>query len=365
MTAREVVELIRKNQGIPWNDRSTRDTFMLGNPDTAVKGIATTMMNTYSMLKRANQAGLNMVITHEDTFWNDRDDTSDLAENPLYKLKTEYALKNGMVVWRDHDHMHAMTPDYTVVGELRSVGVQGGEHATMRPGIWTIPETTLGELAARVKRSSCARALRCVGDPKAEVSRILVGPGYATPRVTPEVDVVIGGEQQEADGAFDNVEYVMDAVSLGMAKGVIMLGHVISEQAGMEDFGNWLRTFLPGIPIRFVPAEEPYWWEAPYSSRRAFMGSSREARRAGRRLPSAAAADSAAAAAASCPGSRAAMPKSRDAAVCASAKDAASPSTRPARISTTASFSTSPTIWLRLAPRAIRMPISLRRRIVL
>jgi putative NIF3 family GTP cyclohydrolase 1 type 2 len=129
----------------------------------------------------------------------------------------------------------------------------------MRPGILTIPETTLGELAAQVKRSSGARALRCVGDPKAKVSKILVGPGYATPRMTPEVDVVIGGEQQEADGGFDNVEYVIDAVSLGMPKGVIMLGHVISEQAGMEDFGDWLRTFLHDIPIRFVPAEEPYW----------------------------------------------------------------------------------------------------------
>jgi putative NIF3 family GTP cyclohydrolase 1 type 2 len=129
----------------------------------------------------------------------------------------------------------------------------------MRPGILTLPETTFGELVAQVKRSSGARAIRCVGDPQAKVSKILVGPGYATPRMTPEVDVVIGGEQQEADGGFDNVEYVMDAVSLGMQKGLIMLGHVISEQAGMEDFGNWLRTFLPNIPIRFVPAEEPYW----------------------------------------------------------------------------------------------------------
>ena len=78
--------------------------------------------------------------------------------------------------------------------------------------------------------------------------------------MTPEVDVVIGGEQQEADGGFDDVEYVMDAVSLGMAKGVIMLGHVVSEQAGMEDFGDLAGTFaLDNIPIRFVPAEEPYW----------------------------------------------------------------------------------------------------------
>jgi hypothetical protein len=126
MTAREVVELIKKNATVPWNERSPRDTFKAGNPDVTVKGIATTMMVTFDMLKRANAAGLNMVITHEDTFWNDPDNTKDLAGNPLYKLKTEYILKNNMVVWRDHDNMHASTPDYTVVGELRSAGIPAG-----------------------------------------------------------------------------------------------------------------------------------------------------------------------------------------------------------------------------------------------
>ena len=72
-------------------------------------------------------------------------------------------------------------------------------------------------------------------------------------------DVVIGGEQQEADGGFDNVEYVLDAASLGMAKGVIMLGHVVSEQAGTEDYANWLRTFIRDVRIQSVPAEEPFW----------------------------------------------------------------------------------------------------------
>jgi putative NIF3 family GTP cyclohydrolase 1 type 2 len=259
MTGREVVDLIKKNVGVPWNEQSTRDTFKVGNPDSTVKGIATTMMVTFGMLKRAHEMGLNMVISHEDTYWNDRDDTKDLTDNPLYKLKTEYVLKNGMVVWRDHDHMHSMKPDYTVVGELRSVGIKGGEDAVMAPRIRTIPETTLGEFAEQVRRSSGSRAFRCVGDPKAEVSKILVGPGYATPRMTLEADVVIGGEQQEADGAFDNVEYVMDAASLGMAKGLIMLGHVLSEEAGMEDYANWLRTFLHDIPIKFVPAGEPFW----------------------------------------------------------------------------------------------------------
>jgi putative NIF3 family GTP cyclohydrolase 1 type 2 len=259
VTAREVVELIEKNSGVPINARSYRDTFKLGNPDSTVRGIATTMMATFDMLKRAHTAGLNMVISHEDTFWNDRDDIKDLTENLLYRIKTEYVLKNDMIIWRDHDHMHAMKPDFTVVGELRSVGIKGGENATMSPRIFTIPETSLGEFAAQVKRLTGSRALRCAGDPKARVSKILVGPGYATPRMTAEADVVIGGEQQEADGGFDNVEYVLDAASLGMAKGVIMLGHVISEQPGMEDYAKWMRTFIHEIPIQFVPAEEPYW----------------------------------------------------------------------------------------------------------
>ncbi len=152
MTAREVVDLIKKNVGVPWNDRSTRDTFKLGNPDTTVKGIATTVMVTFDMLKRANQAGLNMVISHEDTFWNDPDNTTDLTSNPLYKKKTDFVTQNDMVIWRIHDHMHSQHPDYTVVGSLRSVGIKGGEDAVMRPRVFTIPETTFGEFASQVKR---------------------------------------------------------------------------------------------------------------------------------------------------------------------------------------------------------------------
>lgn len=259
MTAREVVDLIKKNFGKPWNELSRRDTFKLGDPDTTVKGIATTFMSTFDMLKRANQAGLNMVITHEDTFWNDADDTTDLTSNPLYQMKTEYVKKNGMVIWRNHDGMHSQQPDFTVVGELRSIGVKGGEDAVMRPRVYTIPETTLGEFASQVKRLTGSRAFRCVGDPRARISKVLAGPGYATPRMTAEADVVVGGEQQEADGGFDNVEYVADAASLGMAKGLIMLGHVVSEEAGMEDLAKWLRTFIKGVPIQLVPAGEPFW----------------------------------------------------------------------------------------------------------
>ncbi len=108
MTAREVVDLIKKNVGNPV-ERAILPRHLQGRESGRhSQGHRDDDDDTFDMLKRANAAGLNMVITHEDTFWNDRDDTKDLAENPLYKLKTEYILKNDMVVWRDHDHMHAI-----------------------------------------------------------------------------------------------------------------------------------------------------------------------------------------------------------------------------------------------------------------
>ncbi len=259
MKVREVIEAIKQNLGVPFPERSIRDTLKTGDPEMEVKGIATTMMATFDMLKRANAAGLNMIITHEDLWWNDRDDTKDVLETALYKKKRAFIDQNKLAIFRNHDSTHAMKVDITVTGTLRAIGVKGGENASMRPGILPIPEMTLGEFASQCKRLSGIRDIRCVGDPKAKVSKVLDGPGYATPRFTLDTDVVVGGESQEADGGFDNVEYVADAASLGMNKGLVMLGHVVSEQPGHDDYAKWLQTFIKGIPIQFVAAEEPFW----------------------------------------------------------------------------------------------------------
>ena len=123
-----------------------------------------------------------------------------------------------------------------------------------------IPETTLGALAADVKRRSGSSALRVVGDPKARVSRIRLGVGYASPPINaPDIDVLISGEQQESDGTFDSQPYALDAVTLGIAKGIILLGHTISEEAGMLEMAQWIKGFVPEIPVQLVKAEEPLW----------------------------------------------------------------------------------------------------------
>lgn len=263
LTAGDVVNRMKALlalQGVPWNDGSTRDRFKFGGPDTVVNGIATTFMGTFEAIKKASDMGLNMIIPHEDTYWNDADNTSLVENDPTYKVKVDFMAKNNIVIFRNHDHMHRQKPDFTFYGSAREVGLDPMYETAPDSRRYVIPETTLGELAARVKKIRGDEAIRVVGDPNAKVRRVAIGAGMATPQNnSPDIDVVIGGEQREYDGAQDSPEYTMDAATLGIAKGWIILGHNMSEESGMQEFADWLRPIVPEVKVRHVRAGTVYW----------------------------------------------------------------------------------------------------------
>ena len=261
MKAREVIELIRQNVGFPWRD-GFRDVFKVGNPDVEVRGIATTVMSTFEQIKRAHAAGTNLIVTHEPTFWSDSDATTGIANDPVFLAKQKYCLDNDMVVWRFHDNWHARNkPDMEAYATARLLGLASAnpaEYVDQRQ-VFAIAETTLSELATRVRKLMNVKTLRVVGDPGARVSRVICGVGSGTPALSADVDVAIGGEGIETDGGFDSTEYARDATALGIAKGFIILGHAVSEEPGMDSCAEWLRTFIKDVPVKFVPAGEPFW----------------------------------------------------------------------------------------------------------
>ena len=63
------------------------------------------------------------------------------------------------------------------------------------------------------------------------------------------------GEAREWEG----IEYAQDLIASGQKKGMIVLGHAISEEAGMANCAKWLKTFISEVPVEFVPAGEPFW----------------------------------------------------------------------------------------------------------
>jgi putative NIF3 family GTP cyclohydrolase 1 type 2 len=264
LTAGEVVNRIKglmAVQGVQWSDASTRDRFKFGGPETVVTGIATTFMGTLEAISKASALGLNMLIPHEDTYWNDPDDTL-IAETDMlvYRTKVDFMTKRDIVIFRIHDHMHRQRPDFTFSGTAREVGLDPMTETAPNSHRFVIRQTTLGELAARVKKVRGDDAIRVVGDPGARVRRIATGAGMATPAVNgADVDVVIGGEQREIEGTFDSPEYVMDAATLGVPKGWIILGHNMSEESGMQEMADWLRPIVPEVKVQHVRAGIVYW----------------------------------------------------------------------------------------------------------
>jgi putative NIF3 family GTP cyclohydrolase 1 type 2 len=211
-------------------------------------------MATFDVLRRIVAAGHNFVITHEPTFYNHQDTTAALEQDGVFRAKQRFIAEHGLVVFRFHDHAHALRPDPLVTGSARALGLTA--HAV--PGernLFVVPPTSLRELAAGFAARLPARGLRVVGRPDAIVSRIAVSPGYGAPALGPGIDVSIGGELSEAGG---NAEYAADAAALGQAKGLILLGHMMSEDWGMREVADWIRAFVPEVPVEWIAAGEPF-----------------------------------------------------------------------------------------------------------
>jgi len=261
LTAKEVVAAIQQHVGIPWMEK-TVDTFKAGDPNTPVTGIATTMMATLDVLQRAAAKHLNLIITHEPTFYQHTDDRPEgMDENDaVWAEKRAFIEKNHLVVWRFHDHWHRMKQDGILVGMVKELGWEKYE-STENPYLFSLPETTLERLASDVAQKLDTPVMRVVGKRDMKVTKVGLSPGFAGfVREThalemDNVEVLLVGETRE----WETVEYAADAVTEGRKKALIVIGHVPSEQAGMKECGVWLRGFIKDVPIEFVPTKQPFW----------------------------------------------------------------------------------------------------------
>ena len=237
----------------------TVDTLKAGDPTTVVTGVATTFMDTYAVLEKAVAHGDNLVITHEPTFYNHPDDLTLIPGDPVQEQKLAYIRQHHLVVWRFHDTWHLRRPDGILTGMIAEFGWQAYQSSS-DPNLFTLPPTTVGQLAASLQARTGDRNMRIVGDPAMPVTQVALMPGAAgyLPQVKTlerdDVQVLVAGESRE----WETVPYVEDAVAQGRHKALILLGHEVSEEAGMQYCAEWLKTVLPGMPVTFIPAGEPF-----------------------------------------------------------------------------------------------------------
>ncbi len=255
ITADQVISRIRQNVGVPWREK-TVDNIVFGDGGTPVQGVATTMMATFDVVKRCVEAGRNLIITHETPVYMHQDDVQPLANDPTYLAKKEYIEKNRAVVFHFHDHWHAHHPDGIATGMTRELGWEKNMEPD-NPRRFTFPGISLATFAKDIQTKLHARTVRVTGNPKMPVNHVSASWGYmsAVAAARQDFDVLVVGETRE----WEVVEYIQDCITAGQHKALIVIGHVLSEQAGMKYCAEWLKTFVPEVPVEFIAAPEPFW----------------------------------------------------------------------------------------------------------
>lgn len=282
MTVQELIDRIKEKTGACIPDEATCDQLMAGNPDMEVKKIGCTFMATVDVIREAAAQGVNMIITHEPTWFTGKDDTDWVSGDAVYLEKKKLIEDAQIAIWRFHDHMHIGKTDEIYTGFDREFGwetcrVAQGEGVHGEPGdqedemmkhfgaIYRIPKTTLEALCRFFKEKAGMDVIQIVGNPEMQVERVsvLVGGGSLglgreeRPMIQmfrEDIDVVICGDITE----WTLPAYVRDASMLGMNKGMLVLGHERSEEWGMKYLVDWLKPVTEGIPAVFLDAGEPF-----------------------------------------------------------------------------------------------------------
>ena len=181
------------------------------------------------------------------------------ADDPVYKAKKEFIDKNGLVVFRLHDHWQSRKESDMTTGLAEALG---WTKYRIKPDdvVYEIPAATTENIVALIRKKLELRAgLRAVGDRKALIRRVMLYPGVMAPatmwRRYSETDLMVTGEVRE----WENTTYAADMFSAGEKRALVTLGRVASEEPGMKACAAWLKTIVKEVPARWITAGDLYW----------------------------------------------------------------------------------------------------------
>ncbi len=255
LSAAQVADRIREKLGVPWRD-GTVDGFKAGNPDAMVIGIATSVMATSDILRRAALAGRNLVIVQEPTFYTAAEDGGGRAGDAVLAAKKALVDEHHLVVWRLSEHWNARKPSEPVTALANALGWSAYRRADADP-IYRVPDIRLDALVEHVRTKLHLRGgLRWLGPSDLPVRTVLLSPGTtdlpSTVARMPQADVVIAGEPRE----WEAVPYVLDARP---RKAMIAVGRVVSLEPSAAACATWIRSLTPELPVEALPVGDPYW----------------------------------------------------------------------------------------------------------
>jgi NIF3 (NGG1p interacting factor 3) len=284
ISSQDLMDRIQKNVGVPWQSQRSdgfSDGILLGGEDTKITGIVTTFTPTLEVLKRAVASGKNTIICREAPFYsrgeraplfwrNSPAPPKEMTDNdPVCRAKREFIWRNNLVIIRLVENWDARRTDSQLRGLARALKWERFHTVTNKSTdeyhphnvYFNLPESSLNRLALSLTQKLKIRGVRVIGKPESRVSKAALTHGLLlvadVERILREsaVEVVVAGDAVE----WEAVPYFQDLVAVGKAKGLVLLGQEPSEEPGYGEMAAWLKGFISGVPIEWIPAGEPFW----------------------------------------------------------------------------------------------------------
>ncbi|UCH35699.1 MAG: Nif3-like dinuclear metal center hexameric protein [Armatimonadota bacterium] len=231
--------------------------FRFGDPDVETTSILVTWMATCDAIRTAADSDCKLIVCHEDPFFP-YSGSGALETSITWRVnrnRMELLSRHAMTVLRAHGTLDRLC----VVDEFaRAAGLRGDVVADGLARTFTIPETTLVDLARAIKASLGMNRLRVVGDLARRVTKVGVAVGgiglssnisFWETLLQHGAEVVLTGESDEYA-----MRYAVDSDI-----GIIETTHPISENPGLRRFCDILRREFPGVAVEFYECGVP--WE--------------------------------------------------------------------------------------------------------
>jgi putative NIF3 family GTP cyclohydrolase 1 type 2 len=237
----------------------TVDRIIIGDPETIVKKIGTCWMSTWDACKNAVAAGVNVLITHEPTFYTHRD----LDEDPNNFLRSEFTKKqylaqierkkkwindNGLVIIRNHDTLDAL-PERGIPFALGSfLGFRNSDIIASRTyyNVYkfnTQPASSFARTIAEKLKELGQPGIAFYGDPSREVSSVGIGTGWICDPMDyadlkPDVFIAI-----------DDIirTHIQTVYAEDTGHPLILINHGTSEEMGMRSLNQIIKEKYPDI----------------------------------------------------------------------------------------------------------------------
>ena len=256
------------------------DEYKTGDPDQECTGVVTAMAATVNVIRKAIELNANLIVVHEPTFYtsDDKGGWYEPFANEVYEEKRKLIDDHNIVIWRDHDHMHAHDPDAIFTGVLKYLDWEDKARLDNDTGSYAhyyvdIEPMKLKDLCRYLFERIGMNGCRIIGDPEMIVSRIaLVGHLFPSQYrkkdgTTGEysvsiietlergADVIIPGEVID----WTVLSYIRDANELGKKKAMINLGHFNWEELGMKYMKDWLSQLVNDeVPVHYIAPGDMY-----------------------------------------------------------------------------------------------------------